>query len=67
MLLIGGVVIALSRLSPASRRRVTLINADVLRVQTEPVDVIAALNFSYWVFRERRVLLRYFRRVRTRP
>lgn len=53
-----------SRLSPASRRRVTLINADVLRVKTGPVDVIAALNFSYWVFRERRVLLRYFRRVR---
>jgi hypothetical protein len=52
----------LSRLAPTARRRVALINADVLRVQTDPVDVIAALNFSYWVFRERRTLSRYFRR-----
>ncbi len=52
----------LSRLAPRARRRVLLINADVLRVQTERVDVIAALNFSYWVFRDRRTLLRYFRR-----
>ena len=53
-----------SRLRPAARRRLTLVNADVLRVRTEPVDVVAALNFSYWVFKERRILLRYFRRVR---
>jgi len=52
----------LSRLAPAARRRVALINADVLRVRTDPVDVIAALNFSYWVFRKRHTLLRYFRR-----
>jgi SAM-dependent methyltransferase len=52
----------LSRLSPSARRRVRLVNADVLRVKTMPVDAIAALNFSYWVFKERDVLLRYFRR-----
>jgi hypothetical protein len=54
----------LMRLGPAARRRVTLLNADVLRVRTGPVDVIAALNFSYWVFKSRRMLLGYFRRAR---
>lgn len=51
----------LSRLAPAARRRVRLVNADVLTVKTRPVEVIAALNFSYWVFKERAQLLRYFR------
>lgn len=51
----------LARLSPAARRRVRLLNANVLDVRTRAVDVISALNFSYWVFRERAQLLRYFR------
>ncbi len=51
------------RLKPSARRRVRLISANVLHVTTRPVDAIAALNFSYWVFKERPVLLRYFRRV----
>ncbi len=54
----------LPRLGPAARRRVDLVQADVLRVRTQPVDVIAALNFSYWVFKSRRLLLRYFRSAR---
>lgn len=51
----------LSRLRPAVRERVQLLNADVLRVRTGPVDVISALNFSYWVFKSRPEMLRYFR------
>jgi SAM-dependent methyltransferase len=54
----------LSRLPAAAQKRVSLVNADVLTVRTEPVDVIAALNFSYWVFRTRRDLLAYFRNAR---
>lgn len=54
----------LARLRPAVRKRVRLVNADVLRVRTEPVDVIAALNFSYWVFKSRAQLLAYFRNAR---
>ena len=54
----------LARLRPEARRRVRLVNADVLGVRTEPVDVIAALNFSYWVFKSRQKLLRYFRNAR---
>jgi SAM-dependent methyltransferase len=47
-----------------SAHRVQLLNADVLRVRTEPVDVTLAMNFSYWVFKDRATLRRYFRRVR---
>ena len=41
-------------------RRVTLARHDVRRVTRPPVDVVVALNFSYWVFHERDGLRRYF-------
>jgi len=43
--------------------RVCLACADVLRVAPATMDMVLALNFSYWVFRERRTMQRYFRRV----
>ena len=45
------------------RNRVALIRGDVLETATPPVDVAVAFNFSYWVFRRREELLRYFRNV----
>ena len=44
--------------------RLRLLRGDVRRVRTPRVDVIAALNCSYWVFRRRAQLLDYFRHVR---
>jgi hypothetical protein len=52
----------LARLGPGARARVRLVNADVLAVRTPRVDVIGALNFSYWVFRDRAAMRAYFRR-----
>jgi cyclopropane fatty-acyl-phospholipid synthase-like methyltransferase len=52
----------ISRLRPAERRRIQLLRADVMHVRAEPVDVILAMNFSYWIFKERATLRRYFRR-----
>ncbi len=52
---------------PAMReaaRRVALVRADVRAARTPPVDVVCAMNFSWWVFHERRELVRYFTRVR---
>ena len=43
--------------------RLTLHCADVLTVNTPPADVVAALNFSYLIFRERHQLRRYFQAV----
>ena len=45
------------------RQRVALIQGDVLDTVTPLVDMLAAFNFSYWVFQERSVLLGYFQTV----
>ena len=43
--------------------RVTLLQRDVRTVTRPLVDVVAAYNYSYWVFHARRDLLAYFRAV----
>lgn len=53
----------LARMREAARR-VTLIERDVREVSRPRVDVVCALNFSYWVFRERETLRSYFRSVK---
>ena len=53
-----------SRLPPEGQARVRLLESNVLTAETPPVDVIAALNFSYWIFEERATMLRYLRRCR---
>ena len=52
------------RLPAGDQARVSLIESDVLTVQTPPVDAIAAFNFSYWIFDDRAVMLRYLRSIR---
>jgi SAM-dependent methyltransferase len=54
----------LSRLSDAQRSRLELRREDVLKANTAPSDVILAMNFSYWLFTERKKLKRYFRSVK---
>lgn len=46
-----------------AKSRITLLNENVLEVETEPVDIVLAMNFSYWIFKERDLLRRYFRHV----
>ncbi|MEJ2423368.1 MAG: class I SAM-dependent methyltransferase [Candidatus Thiodiazotropha sp.] len=53
----------LAELKPAERKRVSLREENVLSVKTEPVEIISAMNFSYWLFKERKQLKRYFKRV----
>lgn len=54
----------LSELNTGQRKRITLIEEDVLQVETEAPDIISAMNFSYWLFKQRGDLKRYFSRVR---
>lgn len=54
----------LAGLTAKQRARVTLIKGNVLRARSEPVDMLLAMNFSYWLFKERRDLLRYFKAAR---
>jgi SAM-dependent methyltransferase len=51
-----------SRLSAADQARVRLIEGDVMSTDTPPVDVLAAFNFSYFIFDTRDKLRAYFER-----
>lgn len=51
-------------LSNEQQGRISLIQADVLNVNTPPVDAVLALNFSYWILLTRKDTLRYFKQVR---
>lgn len=55
------------RLKPSQRERVSLRQTDVLVPHPDlkgTLDVILAMNFSYWIFTRRATMLDYFRRVR---
>jgi SAM-dependent methyltransferase len=56
----------LARLSPSRRRRVRLLRRDVRRPGpgAAGMDLVLAMNFSWWVFRTRSDLLGYFASVR---
>jgi SAM-dependent methyltransferase len=53
-----------TRLPTEAQARVSLIESDVLDVETPKVDAIAAFNFSYWLFEERATMLRYMKSCR---
>ena len=52
----------IGRLPVADQARVQLIESDVLDVDTPPVDILVAFNFSYWIFDTRAKMLDYFRK-----
>lgn len=52
------------RLNEEQRTRLTLRRADVMTVRTPPVDSVLAMNFSYYLFKARRDMVRYFKGVR---
>lgn len=58
----------LAALTPTQQTRVSLFRANVLTpppAARGPFDLIAALNFSYWVFHDRPTLTRYFASARS--
>ena len=54
---------SLSKLTKAQSSRIQLLNEDVLTVQSEAAEIISAMNFSYWLFRSRKELGHYFKKV----
>tara|TARA_Y100001970_G_scaffold293868_1_gene444088 strand:+ start:3116 stop:3937 length:822 start_codon:yes stop_codon:yes gene_type:complete len=50
----------INHLPEIDRPRVTLINQDVMKVNTNKVDLVGAFNFSYWAFKSRQQLREYF-------
>jgi cyclopropane fatty-acyl-phospholipid synthase-like methyltransferase len=53
----------LKGLKSSQQKRIRLLEENVLSVETEPMQIISAMNFSYWLFKERGKLKRYFQRV----
>ncbi len=51
-----------NRLDTEDQARVRLIESDVQTVETPKVDILAAFNFSYWIFEERTQMVDYMRR-----
>lgn len=51
-------------LSPRDQKRLEYKNCNVLKSGGMKADIVAALNFSYWVFLTRNDLLKYFKAVR---
>jgi len=50
----------LNKLPVADRARVSLIESDVMTVETPPADLLVAFNFSYFIFDTRDKLRSYF-------
>lgn len=53
----------LRKLKPDARKRVTLLQDDVMRVKTKPAQIVLAMNFSYQLFKQRETLKKYFKSV----
>jgi hypothetical protein len=51
----------LPELRPEQRKRVHIQQASVLTAKVAPVDVVIALNFSFYIFKQRWLLKDYFR------
>ena len=54
------------QLSPSAHKRLHTVQGNVLSHKGDLVDVVAAFNFSYYIFKKRAELLRYFKFARTR-
>ncbi len=54
----------IGKLKKPATKRIQLLQADVLNIRTEPVDVVLAMNFSYQLFKQRKQLKQYLKQVR---
>ena len=54
----------IAKLSDEQKARVTLLQEDVRAVKTDPVDIVLAMNFSWQIFEERKILRDYLASVR---
>jgi hypothetical protein len=55
----------IAKLTPAQRKRIILLNRNVLTPgSARNMEIVLAMNFSWWIFKTRRELAAYFRAVR---
>lgn len=53
-----------SKLNAKQQARMHYLNENVLKTSAPKTDVICAFNFSYWIFKQRKDLLKYFKQVK---
>jgi hypothetical protein len=53
-----------SKLTKTEKSRMHYLKENVLKASAPKVDVVCAFNFSYWIFKKRSDLLKYFKSVR---
>lgn len=58
-----GILNNLAQLDEEQQTRISLYEEDVLTAETEPADIVLAMNFSYYLFMDRRDLRAYFESV----
>lgn len=51
----------LSQLNDSQKSRVNIIKENVLSPEVPSADIVVAVNFSYYIFKERQKLIEYFR------
>ena len=54
----------LEKLTAEQLSRISLINENVLNIVNDPVDIVLAMNFSYWIFKERKLMIEYYKKIR---
>ncbi|MAX67548.1 MAG: hypothetical protein CME66_11485, partial [Halobacteriovoraceae bacterium] len=54
-----------TKLDQEAQKRVHYLLENVLNAETPKVDICFAFNFSYYIFKERKQLVDYFKRVRS--
>ena len=54
----------LSKLTPEQKARTRIVKGNVMGTKAKPADAIAALNFSYYLFKTRKELRTYFTKAR---
>ena len=53
----------ISKLKPEQQKRMNVVNANVLECGIAQMDVVLAMNFSYWIFKTREQMISYYRSV----
>ena len=54
----------IAKLTPDQTKRITIVNDNVLTINNDLVDVVLAMNFSYWLLKERKLTIEYFKKIR---
>ncbi|MGK0298220.1 MAG: SAM-dependent methyltransferase [Gammaproteobacteria bacterium] len=53
----------LNKLNKLQHERINIIRGDVTTTNTENMDIVLAMNFSYWIFKDRQTMTNYYRHI----